>query len=473
MQSSTAFFVLLCVAAPATSLPIPRHPRYAIHHVGQDAGLATLTVTALAQDGDGLIWIGTPSGLYRFDGAVAELFSEAEGLPGAYVEQLITAPDGRVFAVASRGIASFDGLRFVPLESPLFAQPAAGSLQAVAFDRSGRIYVATEAGLARVDGPDGADGRLFGAAAGIPRRVVAVAASRAGDVWIAMPGAIGKLVDDGVTPIALPPSLAPDDATALLADALGGLWIRTRHHVARLEPGASEARVVGEDVPSSNDFGIPALDRAGRLLVPTVAGLHLERDGRWISVGEDQGLASSAVTAVMEDRDAVLWLGLGGSGLDRWPNPDTFLGWTKAEGLPDNGVWALARDARKRLWIGTNDGIAVWDEAVGSFRVLREQDGLPAGRSGSLPSRRTEGSGRWRSRAVSAASIPKGWSRGRREPTVRSSLRPPASWPGSTAASGSKTVIASSPSAPHPTGRPPRRSLPFRPRPAARWARWP
>jgi ligand-binding sensor domain-containing protein len=41
---------------------------YYFERAGGTQGLAQNTVTALAQDGDGFIWVGTQGGLHRYDG---------------------------------------------------------------------------------------------------------------------------------------------------------------------------------------------------------------------------------------------------------------------------------------------------------------------------------------------------------------------------------------------------------------------
>lgn len=42
-------------------------------------GLEAVTVTAMGQDAQGFLWIGTQTGLYRYDGARAQKMSEVEG----------------------------------------------------------------------------------------------------------------------------------------------------------------------------------------------------------------------------------------------------------------------------------------------------------------------------------------------------------------------------------------------------------
>src|SRR2546428_13990469 len=53
-------------------------------------------VVALAQAADGVLWIGTQSGLYRFDGVRFEEFQPPAGpsLPSPFITALLALPDG-------------------------------------------------------------------------------------------------------------------------------------------------------------------------------------------------------------------------------------------------------------------------------------------------------------------------------------------------------------------------------------------
>jgi len=80
-------FVLLCavttlfprVSAQESRVSYPDSPRYAVQRPEDQFGLEAVTVTAMGQDAQGFLWIGTQTGLYRYDGARAQKMSEVEG----------------------------------------------------------------------------------------------------------------------------------------------------------------------------------------------------------------------------------------------------------------------------------------------------------------------------------------------------------------------------------------------------------
>src|SRR5436853_1786071 len=103
-----AILCLLCACISAwanNSPPIPDHPHYAIQHCGERFGLASATVLTMAQDREGFLWIGTQTGLFRYDGNGVTRFGRPEGLPGELVDLIVAAPDGNLWVRSRKGIA--------------------------------------------------------------------------------------------------------------------------------------------------------------------------------------------------------------------------------------------------------------------------------------------------------------------------------------------------------------------------------
>jgi len=92
--------------------------------------------------------------------------------------------------------------------------------------------------------------------------------------------------------------------------------------------------------------------------------------------GEREGVRSSSVLCLFEDRAGTLWVGTDGGGLLRFEN-GRFEALTQREGLWSDVVMALAQDAGGRLWIGTHAGLDCWQDG----RFVRDE---------SLPPRRSE-----------------------------------------------------------------------------------
>ncbi len=113
-------------------------------------------VTALAQDARGLIWIGTQTGLVRYDGYRFRKFvhqpADPFSLAGNHVYSLSVAKDGRIWVgTNSDGISVFDPAseRFEHFrhDEKVKESLSGGRILALANDAEGGMWIATDQGL--------------------------------------------------------------------------------------------------------------------------------------------------------------------------------------------------------------------------------------------------------------------------------------------------------------------------------------
>ncbi|MBL8114918.1 MAG: hypothetical protein JNK60_18695, partial [Acidobacteria bacterium] len=303
----------------AGPLPVPSKPRYVFQRMGEDV-LGARTITALRQDREGFLWVGTSDGLFRFDGATLVRYGASEGLEGDAITFLAEAPDGTLFAVTNREVSWKRGDRFVRLPLPVPSERRRLRGQVLAFDARSRIYVATAAGLVRFPSTSDAGSLLGGLPEGQDPRVTAVTVLKNGTVLFFAGNDVFQLGGDGAMAERLAvEGGATGPASALLEDASGRVILRTSTRLYRRERPGEPFRSDDVGLPGANDLGTIALDRLGEALVPTPVGLYVKRLGRWEAIDRTRGLASNAVLAVCEDREGALWIGYGGGGLERWP----------------------------------------------------------------------------------------------------------------------------------------------------------
>jgi ligand-binding sensor domain-containing protein len=78
------------------------------------------------------------------------------------------------------------------------------------------------------------------------------------------------------------------------------------------------------------------------------------------------------------DRDGVVWCGTWGGGLSRFDGKNG-RNYTMADGLPGNLIFMLNRDPSGKLWIGTNNGVAVLEGekiVAKKLKLMTTKDGL-------------------------------------------------------------------------------------------------
>jgi ligand-binding sensor domain-containing protein len=141
-------------------------------------------VHALAQTTDGYLWMGGPTGLYRFDGIRFEHYRPPSGqeLRSEYVGCLMATPDGGLWIGFSNGGADF--LKDDRITS--YGEPEgflAGVVFSFAMDQEGTVWAVTQTGLARLAGSRWQRiGRDWGYPVGCAGEILVVPPSRCDDV---------------------------------------------------------------------------------------------------------------------------------------------------------------------------------------------------------------------------------------------------------------------------------------------------
>ena len=370
-------FVFLCALAwkgsvvskaesqAGSQISFPDNPRFTVERLADEFGLGAVTVTAMGQDRQGFLWIGTQTGLYRYDGARARKMTEVEAIIGHYVLDMVIAPDGTAWFAGNRGIAHYKNERFESLAIPASAMPLGNGTQIFAVDSKGIVFALLfNHGILRGDSQNPAQTKVLGEAEGVNESGAGIVRGGDDSIWFTVGTHLARL-ETGSDKVEIDPGIEipKERVVALVWDGTHTLWLRTAMKLARLDPAAHKLSVEKVAIGPADDVeGRPALDQKGRLLVPSSTGLYWQQaGGQWKVITDKQGISSNDIQYAIEDREGTLWIGGSGTGLDRLPGVHEWTGWTTAEGLLDNSTWATQRDQRERLWVTTARGIAVWD----------------------------------------------------------------------------------------------------------------
>ncbi len=347
MASLLGFFLaLLCslsLAAPLNNLRFEQ--------LGIEQGLPHELVQSMLQDHQGFMWIGTQSGLARYDGVRIIFYRPDKNKPNSLAAPWITAlyedGKGRLW-VGTRG----GGLqRYNPADESFIrygddkdrlATPGRNQILAIKGDGANGMWLATMDGLVHVD-PDSGQFRTW-----------------------------HHDSDDAA-------SLINDQVTDLAVDDKGNLWIATPTGLDRLPAGSTQIEHYRLDnaVTSSsryNEVRALLLDRSGALWIGTTAGLEVRSPtGVRRRLGLPQGLNPGIITALYQDQDGTVWVGTQDDGLKRWDAfSEHFQSYrnhsSDPHSLADNRVVTLLQDRSGILWVGTwNRGISRVDLVGGGF----------------------------------------------------------------------------------------------------------
>jgi signal transduction histidine kinase/ligand-binding sensor domain-containing protein len=318
---AVSLFLLLGLAARnGLALDPQRAISQFVHSSWTERDGAPSNVRALAQTQDGYLWIGTTAGLFRFDGVRFTAFElpAEEAFPSTRVRGLLAARDGALWIVWAGGAVSRLQNGHSTSYSDRDGLPAAEAL--VEAD-DGTIVAATVKGLSRFEHGVWKDATTEWNFPGKQARLVYF--DRNGSLWAAtenrvvyLPRGQSHFIDPGNTlGFAFNLAQAPD----------GAIWV--------------------------SEFGISAHT------------IQKEDDGKRGT--ELKGGASW----VLFDRDGSLWVASLGDGLRRVPYPDRIRGkqiahfgpeaehFTAKNGLSSSQVFAILEDREGNIWCGTQNGL--------------------------------------------------------------------------------------------------------------------
>ncbi len=335
-------------------------------------GLADPVVLALFQDTRGHLWVGTRSGVSRFDGADFVSFSRTEGLAHNVVRDILETADGAMWFATEGGVTRWQQGTFTNFTA---AEGMPGeACRCLAPDPAGGVWVGTYGdGLrrirnGRVELPDGLGALAHG-------KVRAMIASRAGDLWVGTAGGgVSRLRDGVVRTWGRADGVASLEVRWVHEDRAGTIWIATREGLRRLVGERFEP--VHEELLGREIVNAVIQDSSGRYWLATREGGVLELVGDEVKrFTTDHGLAANGVNVVFEDREGSIWFGTYGGGLCRL-STQKILNYEAHEGFPYANVYGIAQDGHGDLWFGTNGG-GVSRLSNGRWSAFTTADGLP------------------------------------------------------------------------------------------------
>lgn len=326
--------LLITVSAGDSAPAAPRPLSQLIHTRWTATDGAPTEIRALAQTADGYLWIGTLSGVVRFDGVrfVPLAAREADTLPGGGVRSLLAAHDTSLWIVWRSGAVTHLHAGRMTSYGERDGLPATNRL---AESSTGALVAATVTGLFRLQDGTWKD---------------------AGREWV-YPGT---------------------ECWSVWFDSQDALWAETERRVVYLPAGST--RFVDPGMPLLNHAGpadfAEARDGAVWMaelqrLAHTIPRLN---DRRPVSEVAGGGLA------LLIDRRGSLWFGTVGDGLFRVLDPTRIGGrriengdparetFTEKDGLLSDVILALLEDREGNIWVGSSRGLERFRE--GAFRPI-------------------------------------------------------------------------------------------------------
>lgn len=240
----------------------------------------------------------------------------AEGLPSRTVLALAQDRHGYVWAATDDGLARYDGahLRVWRHDPQVSGSLPGNTLETMLIDAQDRVWVgANGAGLAMLDANRQRFTRFAELEAICTQQVWALAAHGT-DLWVGTSGSgICLLHADGRISRYQhqsedPRSLPDDTIYALLAGKDGSMWIGTTSGLVRWKRGDGFATVRSPLLDGKDAIRLSG-DRDGGIWVGTDAGLYRVSDDGVVTPAPWAEAAQSRAAVVLHDRDGRYWVG--------------------------------------------------------------------------------------------------------------------------------------------------------------------
>jgi len=379
---------------------------------------------AITQTTDGYLWIGTQTGLMRFDGVRFVSWEPPKGseLPSSRINSLLGARDGSLWIGTSAGLARWRNGNLTNYSD------AAGSIMAMLEDRTGTIWIA-RANLSDTKGPlckvTDTGVRCYGRDDGLALPfAVTLANDTLGNVWLAGAAMVSRwqtnsadnYVSAGLSPaetfngvLALAdrpdgsvwvglvhagkggglqqlahgewkPFVTPEfdgstlEVTALLVDRDLSLWVGTLNQGIYRIQGNKVEHYRGSDGLSGDAVSGLFQDREGNIWIVTSRGIDDFHDLRVASFSTRQGLSADQVNSVLASRDGTVWIGNYNLDVLRLGKITSL---QSGNGLPGRELTSLLEDRAGRLWVGVDQELSVYER--GKFRKIPTRDGSSLG----------------------------------------------------------------------------------------------
>jgi signal transduction histidine kinase/ligand-binding sensor domain-containing protein/DNA-binding response OmpR family regulator len=405
--STVLLTILLSAGAAAASTVATSdvRPNIRFDRLGPQQGLSQTAVMSLMQDTQGFVWVGTQSGLNRFDGYTFEVFDydadDENSLSNGWIWDLVQDRLGYIWIATESGVTGYDPVdgtfkRLIHGDRNLNSL-SHNQVRGVLVDHDGFLWFATSDGLDRYN-PNSEEFRHFRFNSDDPtslahNRVRAVIQDYNGRIWVGTDGGgVSLLAADGEHFSHFqhdpddPGSISSNQIRCLFEDNDGNIWMGSSEKgISILDPESGQVQHLRRDGHdperlSSDRIRSISQDQRGRIWIASDAGLNLwlpkqRRLMRYTSDPSDpNSLSDNRVVTTMVDRGGVLWVGTYG-GLDKWnANIERIPHFNRRSGLSSNVVTAFAEGQRGELWIGTwGGGLNRFDREHGTFQHYQQQ----------------------------------------------------------------------------------------------------
>lgn len=339
---------------------------YYFENYSVQQGVPNSKVYSILQDDNGYIWLATPSGLSRFDGANFSSYGKEFGLPEKSVRAIFTDSDKNLW------IGYDDGNVFVKFDENIVhiindSINPKGSISDFGEDKKGNIIIATDgSGAFYVKNKLSPEQEIqhFAGKEGLSDQIYQTLCFKNGDTFFATNVDLKYLPADSTRFSYFRPNKFPIffTSTTMLEDSEGNLWIgKYNGGLYKYDFKKDEFTFFDHrDGLAKNFVRTLFQDSKGNIWVGTWGGGISVLNGNKITHNYDlsNGLPGLNINKIIEDAEGNIIIATHENGFSIFKGPQ-FLSFAEDQGMPNNQVWAIEKGDANTVWMGTNLGLVL------------------------------------------------------------------------------------------------------------------
>lgn len=358
---------------------------YHFDHYSVQNGLAQSTIYDIIQDQQGNIWLGTKSGVSRFNGIDFENYTTLDGLAENGVSALLSDQNGQIWmGHINGGISRYSHGNFSIIKPD---QEITNRINRIVQDKNGQIWFCTDgSGAFQILNPeqDSASDlhfKYYKGEEGLSDRVFSISEDLNGKLYFIMDIGIKSYDPEKQTfEHYQPEGLSRFSQITVMHNSESkkyfGSWTNGLQ-VIDLKDGSSQQYFKRNGL-ADNFLSAITEDKNGNIWIGSWGGgISRLKDDQFLTFNKSNGLDGLKIWKLFIDREGNLLIGTNEHGLYIYKG-DQFVGYDKSNGLYNNQVFAICQTNEGHLWIGTNEGISILNESdtgANKFHYLNATQG--------------------------------------------------------------------------------------------------
>lgn len=396
-------FLFFTIFLYLVTISVNGHAQYQdinFDHLSLDDGLSQSTVFAITQDSFGFMWFATANGLNRYNGYDFTVFQhnpdDSTTISNDYITAMFEDSDHNLWIGTTDGLnvldlsvvseSKFQRYRHAPGDKKKLSH---NYIECIFEDQAGTLWIGTASGLNRFEHSTKS---IIPIAQTKRQHISSLYEDKAGHLWVGTArDGLNKFMPDRKSVIHYGvPVLSSNSISAMAQDRAGHLWVGTNDGgLIQFQPESdrfvTHKKSGGLSSPESsvsiisNYINSLLVDRNGKLWIGTGQGLSIfdpitrQFMNYRHHLNEPGSLSANSVHSLWEDRSGIVWLGTVLGGLNKFSplkyrfenyasNPASLAGTT------DKRIYAFSQTPDGLIWVGSWDGLQLFDPISRTFQ---------------------------------------------------------------------------------------------------------